>query len=172
MELTLRYYGDPILRRRAAETREFDAELREFAESMIETMHAEAGVGLAAPQVGVDQRVLVALQLTSPDDEDAAPIVMVNPEVLERSRETWVMEEGCLSIPGIRGDVTRAERIRVRYRDVRGAEHTVDAEGMYARVLQHEIDHLDGRLFIDYLSPATKILLKPRLKKLAEHSAG
>jgi len=172
MELTLRYYGDSILRRRAAEVRDFDAELRSLAEAMIETMYVEAGVGLAAPQVGVDKRVLVALQLTSPDDEDAAPMVMVNPEVTERSRDTWVMEEGCLSIPGIRGDVTRAERIRVRYQDVGGAEHVVDAEMMYARVVQHEIDHLDGRLFIDYLSPATKVLLKPRLKKLAEHGAG
>ncbi len=172
MELTLRYYGDPILRRRAEDVTDFDAGLREFAQAMIETMQLEAGVGLAAPQVGVEKRVLIALQMSSPDDEDAAPIVMVNPEVTGRSKGTWVMEEGCLSIPGIRGDVTRAERVQVRYQDLDGVEHVVDAEGMYGRVLQHEIDHLDGRLFIDYLSPGTKILLKPRLKKLAERGVG
>jgi peptide deformylase len=93
--------------------------------------------------------------------------VVVNPEILERSTETWVLEEGCLSIPGINGDVTRAERIRLRYRDVEGNAHEISAEGMFARILQHEIDHLNGRLFIDYLSPAKKSLIKPRLKAIA-----
>lgn len=172
MELTLRFYGDPILRRRMPDVEAFGPGLRAEAEAMIETMERESGVGLAAPQVGLEKRLLVALQMTSPDDDDASPIAMANPEVVSRSRETWIFEEGCLSIPGIRGDVTRPDRIEVRYRDVDGGEHTITVEGMFARVLQHEIDHLDGRLFIDYLSPGEKELLKPKLRKIADRRAG
>ena len=165
--LKLRYYGDPILRRRAEEITVFDPPLRGVADAMVETMREAEGVGLAAPQVGIERRLLVALDMRTPDDDGAAPIAMVNPEITERSRETWVFEEGCLSIPGIRGDVTRPSQVKVRYRDVDGREHTIDAEGMFARILQHEIDHLDGKLFIDYLSLAEKTLIKTRLKKLA-----
>ncbi len=171
MTLALRYYGDPILRKRASEVREFDAALRELADGMIDAMRHESGVGLAATQVGVEKRVLVALQMETPEDSDADEIVMVNPEVLERSPETWLYEEGCLSIPGIRGDVTRPERVRVRYQDLEGKTHTITIEGMFARVVQHEIDHLDGKLFIDYLSTGEKTLLKTRLKKIAERYA-
>ncbi len=168
MRFHLRYYGDPILRKRAAEVRAFDDELREEAEGMIDAMRDEAGVGLAAPQVGLEKRLLVALQMETPEDSDADPIVMINPEIIERSPETWEFEEGCLSIPGIRGDVTRPAAVTVRYQDVHGRTHTVQAEAMFARVVQHEIDHLDGKLFIDYLSTGEKTLLKPRLKKIAE----
>lgn len=171
MKLRLRYYGDPVLRRRASEVRVFDEPLREEAMAMLETMGDEGGVGLAAPQVGIEKRVLVALQMDTPDDSDADPIVMVNPDIVGRSRESWEFEEGCLSIPGIRGDVTRPERITVRYQDVDGTSHMVDIEGMFARVVQHEIDHLDGKLFIDYLSMGERTLLKPRLKKIAEKYA-
>ena len=172
MELMLRFYGDPMLRRRMPEVDAFGPALRAEAEAMIEAMERESGVGLAAPQVGLEKRLLVALEMKSPDDDDASPVAMVNPEILSRSRETWIFEEGCLSIPGIRGDVTRPDRVEVRYRDVDGGEHTIAAEGMFARVLQHEIDHLDGRLFIDYLSAGEKTLLKPRLRKIAERRAG
>jgi peptide deformylase len=168
MKLQMRYYGDPILRKHAPEVRDFDEQLREEADAMIETMDREAGVGLAALQVGIEKRLLIAVQMKDPDDSDAEAVVMVNPEILERSPETWVYEEGCLSIPGIRGDVTRPERVKVRYQDVDGKSHTIDIEGMFARVVQHEIDHLDGKLFIDYLSTGEKTLLKPRLKKIAE----
>jgi peptide deformylase len=171
MKLQLRYYGDPILRKRASDVREFDPDLREFAENMIETMRREAGVGLAATQVGVEKRVLVALQMETPEASEAPEIVMVNPEILDRSPDTWIYEEGCLSIPGIRGDVTRPEGIRVRYQDLHGKSHVIDVDGMFARVLQHEIDHLDGKLFIDYLSTGEKTLLKTRLKKIAERYA-
>jgi peptide deformylase len=168
MKLQMRYYGDPILRKRAPEVRDFDEQLREEAEAMIETMDREAGVGLAALQVGIEKRLLIAVQMKDPDDSDAEPVVMVNPEILERSLETWEYEEGCLSIPGIRGDVTRPERVKVRYQDLDGRFHTIDIEAMFARVVQHEIDHLDGKLFIDYLSTGEKSLLKPRLMKIAE----
>jgi len=166
--LKLRFYGDPILRRRANEARAFDDALRDVADAMLATMEHEEGVGLAAPQVGLDLRLLVALAMKEPGDEEAEPVVIVNPEVLARSRDSWVYEEGCLSIPGVRGDVTRPERITLRYHDVDGAEHTLEAEGMFARILQHEIDHLDGKLFIDYLSTADKTLIKPKLRAIAK----
>lgn len=166
--LKLRYYGDPILRRRAMDVQAFDASLRDLAAQMLEAMEREEGVGLAAPQVGLDLRLLVALAMREPGDEAAEPVVMVNPEILERSPETWVYEEGCLSIPGVRGDVTRPERVRVHYQDLDGTDHTIDADGMFARILQHEIDHLNGKLFIDYLSTADKLLLKARLRSIAK----
>ena len=167
MELTLRYYGDPVLRERTVTVETFDDELREFAAAMAETMVRERGIGLAAPQVGAGNRVIVAMQMASVDDEVAEPLALVNPKVLERSKETWVFEEGCLSLPGIVGDIMRSETITVWYEDVEGNEHTLTAKGMFARILLHEIDHLEGRLFIDYLSPAKKSLLKPRLKEIA-----
>ena len=167
MHLLLRYYGDPILRGRAREIEVFDERLVELGDAMIETMYRERGIGLAGPQVGLDQRILVALQMVDMDDENPEPLVVVNPVVLTRSSETWVLEEGCLSIPGINGDVTRATTMTMRYQDTAGEEHTIGATGMFARILLHEIDHLDGRLFIDYLSPAKKSLIKPRLKEIA-----
>lgn len=168
MNLQLRYYGDPILRERAKEVEDFDAALAELGESMIETMHRERGIGLAGPQVGVSRRIIVALAMRDVDDADAEAMVLVNPEVLDRSGDTWIFEEGCLSIPGVNGDVTRATGVHVRYQDVEGNAHTLDASGMFARILLHEIDHLDGRLFIDYLSPARKSLIKPALKAIAD----
>lgn len=172
MELSMRYYGDPILRRRAGPITEFDDELREFADAMIRTMERERGIGLAAPQVGSLRRMLIALEMESTDDEDAQPAVVVNPTVLARSKDLWVFEEGCLSIPGVVGDVSRPETIEFRYQDLDGKEHTRSATGMFARILLHEIDHLDGKLFIDYLSAAKKSLLKPRLKEITEeHSS-
>lgn len=160
------------MRERASRVETFDDVLRETAAAMVETMHREKGIGLAAPQVGLSMRLIVALAMKDPEDVSAEPLVLVNPEVLERSSETWKLEEGCLSIPGIGGDVVRAERVTVRYSDVAGVEHTVSADGMFARVLLHEIDHLDGRLFIDYLSPAAKSLLKPRLRQITEQYTG
>lgn len=172
MELSLRYYGDPILRATARPVEVFDDTLRETAAAMVDVMYRENGIGLAAPQVGLSMRLIVALAMKDPEDTDAAPLVLVNPEVSERSRETWEFEEGCLSLPGIGGDVVRAERVSVRYQDLDGKERTVDAQGMFARVLLHEIDHLNGRLFIDYLSPAARSLLKPRLRQIAAEHAG
>lgn len=166
--LKLRYYGDPILRRRAGDVRAFDEKLRDIADDMLETMEREEGVGLAAPQVGLEVRLLVALAMREPGDEGAEPVVLVNPEILERSRDSWVYEEGCLSIPGIRGDVTRPLTIKVRYRDLEGRERELEVEGMFARILQHEIDHLEGKLFIDYLSAAEKTLIKPKLRGIAK----
>jgi peptide deformylase len=160
----VRIYGDPVLRTRAQEVAAFDDELRRLAEDLHETMHAYNGVGLAANQVGVAQRIAVVdVPL---DDERRARFTLVNPEILDRSgSETG--EEGCLSIPGVYEDVQRALRIRVRARDERGEAYEVEAEGYAARAIQHEIDHLDGVLFVDRLSPLRRQFLRRALDALA-----
>ena len=139
--LKLRYYGDPILRRRASEVQTFDKSLCDIAEAMLDAMDREEGVGLAAPQVGLDMRILVALAMSEPGDEEAEAIVVVNPEITERSHDTWVFEEGCLSIPGIRGDVTRPFRIRVRFHfqnaDQEG-DGTTSPDSCWLRVAQRQ----------------------------------
>jgi peptide deformylase len=167
MEFKLRYYGDPILRIVCDPVEVFDEHLQAEAAAMIETMYRERGIGLAAPQVGMNKRLIVAIEMEHMDDHDAPAIALVNPEVLERSRETWEYDEGCLSIPGISAPVIRPEEIVVRYQDLKGNEHTITVNGMFARELLHEIDHLNGRMFVDYLSAANKSLIKPELKKIA-----
>jgi peptide deformylase len=169
--LKLRIYPDPILREKAVPVNQFDEELRELAEAMLETMYRERGIGLAAPQVGESRRLLVALQMSDPEDEAADPIVLVNPRVVSITGDMWSYEEGCLSIPGVSGTVNRREEVDVEYQDLEGNPQRLQASGMFARVLLHEIDHLNGKLFIDYLSTAQKSLIKSQLKKLAESSS-
>ena len=171
MELELRYYGDPILREKCDSVDRFDEQLAEEAESMSETMFRERGIGLAAPQVGMTKRLIIALQMKDTEDVDAEPLALVNPVILSRSNSTWEFEEGCLSIPGVVGRVERSEEAVIRYQDVKGNEHTIQTSGMFARILLHEIDHLDGRLFVDYLSSAQKSLVKGELKRIATELA-
>ncbi len=133
---------------------------------MVETMYCERGIGLAGPQVGLNKRLIVAIEMKHKDDHDAPAVTLVNPEIIERSKETWEYDEGCLSIPGITALVIRSEEIVVRFQDLKGEEHTITANGMFARELLHEIDHLNGRMFVDYLSAANKSLIKPELKKI------
>ena len=166
--LELRIYPDPILRQPCEKVETFDKKLADFVSELIATMDWERGIGLAAPQVGDSRCVIIARQMVDTEHTDAPPIVLVNPVVSSRSKDTWEYEEGCLSIPGINSLVIRAKTIQVDYDDVEGNHQQLAAEGMFARVLQHEIDHLSGRLFIDYLSTAAKSLIKPRLKQLAE----
>jgi peptide deformylase len=166
--LKLRIYPDPVLRKPGEPIEAFDDELREFADGMVELMHAERGIGLAAPQAGVSTRLIVALQMDDPDDTRAEPLVLVNPRILEASGEIWSYEEGCLSIPGINAAVRRPFHVEVEYQDLEGNVLRVMADGMFSRILQHEIDHLDGRLFIDYLSSAQKSLIKSKLRELSE----
>jgi peptide deformylase len=168
MKLALRYYGDPILRGVSEAIIEFDESLREFADAMIDTMRRESGIGLAAPQVGRGRRLIVALQMKDSDDVDAEAMVLVNPRVVSKSKDTWIFEEGCLSIPGVNAQVTRSVQVEVEYEDLEGITRHIDARDMFARILLHEIDHLDGRLFIDYLSSAQKSLIKARLKEIAQ----
>ena len=164
--LPVRIFGDPVLRQRAPEVTSFDDTLRRLIADLRETMHAYQGVGLAATQVGVLQRALV---VDVPLDEEGltrAAYALVNPVIAARDA-TQSAEEGCLSIPGIFGDVTRALRIRVNYQDEQGSPRTLDAEGYLARAIQHEIDHLDGVLFVDRLSVLKRQFLKRALEGLA-----
>jgi peptide deformylase len=157
--LKVRKYGDPVLRRRAAEIREVTPELAETIADMIETMYDEAGIGLAAPQVGISLRLMVIGH-----DEGREPRVLVNPVITRRGGQVTA-EEGCLSIPGVFAQVTRAEWVDVEAKDVDGGPVKVHGRGLLARVLQHEIDHLDGVLFIDHLDPVARDRIKRRIKK-------
>ncbi len=141
---------DPVLRRKAQKVRQFDADLQQLIEDMIETMRAAPGVGLAAPQVGVSQRVIV-VEYGEDEDEDKPPrlYVVVNPEIVEVSAETEMGVEGCLSIPDLVGEVERYQRIVVKGQNRRGQPIKLKLRGWVARIFQHEIDHLDGVLFTD-----------------------
>jgi len=164
-KLKLSIYGDKVLREKGSEVNDFDEELSFFLEDMVETMITEGGVGLAAPQVGVSKRIAV---INPEPDNDKTLIRMINPRIVSTSDETETMEEGCLSIPGIRADVVRAKALEVVYQDENGKEHKLEAGGLLARIIQHEVDHLNGVLFIDRLSTAKKLLIKPQLRKLRE----
>jgi peptide deformylase len=143
--LDIRVYGDPILRKETEVVAEVTPELRRLVDDMFETMHAAKGIGLAAPQVGRVERLTVV-------DVDDRAIVLFNPEIIEADGKKVKGEEGCLSIPDIYGDVERAIRVVVRAMDIDGKPFEVEGRDLLARCLQHEIDHLHGKLFTDYLS--------------------
>jgi peptide deformylase len=162
--LPLRYYGDPVLRRKADAIPSVTPEIRELIEAMFATMYLEEGVGLAAPQVGRSVRVFV-LDV----EEEGGPRVkkaFVNPVLVERSNETEVSEEGCLSIPTLRADVKRPARVVVEALDADGTPFRMEAVGLVARAIQHETDHLDGILFLDRLGPITRRLLEAKWKRI------
>ncbi len=164
--LSIHTYGQPVLRKKAKPLRGVDKQLKKFVEDMFETMRRSNGIGLAANQVGVLQRVIVVdISETSEDHQDQKPIVLLNPEIVSESG-TWIMEEGCLSIPDIRDEVERAETILVHYRDLEFKEQQMEATGLLGRVLLHEIDHLNGVLFIDHLGKIKQKLLRGRLNKI------
>ena len=168
--LSLRFYGDPILRRKADPVVEFDAGLEAFVRGMFECMYREAGLGLAAPQVGRSRRVFVID--VAEEGGERVRRAFVNPVIVEQEGRS-IAEEGCLSIPGLRSDVKRAARVVVEARDERGEPFRIEAEGLVARALQHETDHLDGILFIDRLSVIQRKLLDGKLRKIqAEAAAG
>jgi peptide deformylase len=158
-------YDQPVLRKKAKPVKHIDGEVRRLTENMLETMHQASGIGLAANQVGILQRVIVVDLSGMEDSPDFTPLAMVNPEVIAEEG-SWVMEEGCLSIPDIREEVERADRIRVRYRDAEDRECEMEADGLLGRVILHEIDHLDGVLFIDRIGAVKKKLLRGRLNKI------
>jgi peptide deformylase len=165
-------YGDPILRRKAVPVEGDLQSLKSLVEDMFETMYAEPGIGLAAPQIGVSKRLVV---IGSVADDDAgqnlgAPVAMLNPEILSRSSDIVPFEEGCLSVPDITESVDRPRAIRLRYTTLEGEIVERDTAGLLARVVQHEIDHLDGILFVDRLSLLKRQLLKKRLQRLGEAS--
>ncbi len=162
---------DPALRRKArAVTPADDATIRALAPRMLATMYDAPGIGLAAPQVGVGLR-LVVIDLGA--DEKPAPMTLVNPQIVAASAERAIREEGCLSLPGQYADVARPARVTVRYHDIEGVRHDIEAEGLLAACLQHELDHLDGVLFIDHLTALKRNMLLRRLAKdLKQKAAG
>ena len=165
-KLTILEFPDPRLRKRAAAVATVDDELRTLIDDMFETMYAAPGIGLAATQVDVHKRLLVADVSADGDD----PHVFINPEILEKDGIA-VTEEGCLSVPGYYEEVRRAEHIRVRYLDRDGRECEGEFEGLLAVCVQHEIDHLDGKLFVDYLSEAKRTRIRKKLEKERRHQA-
>jgi len=160
----MRIYGDPVLRQKAAPVTEFGAALEALAADMRETMKAYDGVGLAGNQIGVAQRILVVD--VPAGESERAEYTLVNP-VIQRRSGSETAEEGCLSIPGIYADVARSAAVHVTAKDVHGAPLEFDAEGYLARAIQHEIDHLDGILFVDRLSLLKRQFLRRSLDALA-----
>lgn len=155
-------YGHPILRQPTRPVRGLDGDLDQLIADMVETMYAAPGVGLAANQVGSSHRVFVANP--SEDHDPAKLLVLINPELVEAEGET-VGEEGCLSVPDFREEVRRARRVLVRGLDRDGRPIQIEAEDLLARILQHELDHLNGMLFVDRLSPAKRDILRRKLRK-------
>jgi peptide deformylase len=167
----IRILGDPVLRAPAEEVREFDEEIQTLARDMLDTMYRAAGIGLAGPQVGVSKRVIV-LDVGQADEEDGAPVALVNPRVVEFSRKRDRAPEGCLSIPGMEEVVERPASVTVEAFTPEGEPVTLEADGLFSRALQHEIDHLDGVLFIDRLSPLKRrMAIKKWQKAQAEEVA-
>ncbi len=156
--------GDPVLRTPAAEVTAFDEGLHTLVKDMWETMYHADGIGLAAPQVGVSQRVLV-IDVRRSEEEGPEPLALVNPQVTESSKKTDKAPEGCLSMPNMEEVVTRPLEVVVEGQAVDGSRMRLDAEGLFARALQHEIDHLDGVLFIDRISPLKRRMLLEKWKK-------
>ena len=164
--LPILHYPDPRLKKRAEPVTEVDESIRRLAADMAETMNAAPGIGLAATQVDVHKRVIV-IDVT---EDRSGLTVLINPEILEKDGEC-VSEEGCLSVPGIYDKVTRAERVKVRALNLEGETVEFEAEGLLAVCIQHEIDHLDGKVFVEYLSPLKQSRIKAKLVKRARMTA-
>lgn len=154
---------DPRLKQKAQPVTEVDARIARLMDDMLETMYEAPGIGLAAPQIGVLERVIVLD--TSDKDETPNPIRMANPEVIWRSEEKNTYNEGCLSIPDQYADITRPAAVKVRYLDEKNRRQEIDADGLLSTCVQHEIDHLDGILFIDYLSSLKRNMMVRKVQK-------
>ena len=164
--LPVTLFGDKILRNKAIEVKEVDMDTIKLITDMFETMHNAYGIGLAANQVGSDKAIFLVDISEMEGEEDKKPMVLINPKIASRSKETVIMEEGCLSIPDIRGDVIRPKSITIEYYDTDLKKHTKNADGLLARVMQHEYDHLQGILFTDLISDDLKKKLKKPLNKI------
>ena len=170
--LKLYEYPSEVLRKKCDRVAKVDDEMRRFLDDMLETMYADKGCGLAAPQVGVSKRIIVLDP--NPSDEDLSarrPMYLINPEIIWRSEETVLFNEGCLSLPDQRAEVERNEKVRVHYTDYNGREQEILADDLLAIILQHEIDHLDGVLYIDHLSRLKRTRLLTKLNKFYEERA-
>lgn len=162
----VRVYGDPVLRKKTEPVTVFDEEFVDFVDGMIDTMFENKGIGLAAPQVGVSEKIIVIDKSLGESVDDV--MVLINPDIYDSEGEATI-EEGCLSVPGVYEDVVRPEKIAVRYRDINGVEHDIDADGMLARAIQHEADHLEGILFVDRISTVKRQLLAKTLKSITDN---
>jgi len=171
MLLPVTVYGEPVLRKAAQPIDRNYQGFDKLIEDMFQTMYSADGVGLAAPQIGKSIRVFV-VDASMMGDEDPALIdfkkIFINPEIISREGEEWAMNEGCLSLPGIREDVFRPEQVTLRYLDENWEEHEETYNGFAARVIQHEYDHLEGILFVDHLSPLRKRLIKGKLTAISK----
>ena len=155
----IRIIGDPVLKQQAAEVADIDANLVRLADAMVETMYAAPGIGLAAPQVGIQKRLFV-WDL----DDGTGSHAMINPRIVESDGE-WTYVEGCLSVPGFYETVSRPQRVTVSALDRNGEPFTAELDGLAAICLQHEVDHLNGKLFVDYLSPLKRQRIRKKLEK-------
>lgn len=160
---------DPRLKRPAAPVDRVDGEIRRLMDDMLESMYAANGIGLAAPQVGALKRVIV-IDISMPEEPNA-PLRLVNPEILWHSDDAVLGEEGCLSLPDQYADVKRPSRVRVRYLDQDNEIRELEAEGLLAKCIQHEIDHLDGVLFVDHISAVKRNIILRKLSKAKKHGA-
>lgn len=161
-KLRIRIYGDEVLRKKCRFIKSFDERLRRLVADMFETMYESNGIGLAAPQIGILRKVIVVDTM-----EPGEKMALVNPKIDYWSEERHAMKEGCLSIPGVEGEVVRPTRIHIKANDVDGNEIEFEAEGLLARVIQHEVDHLNGILFIDHLTTSERETVSRKLQELA-----
>ncbi|MFC1714701.1 peptide deformylase [Candidatus Poribacteria bacterium] len=165
--LKLRKYGSDVLRQVAQPVEEITDEIRQLAEDMLKAMYDSDGVGLAAPQIGVPKRIVVID--ANPNDPFSEPIALINPEIVERSGQADA-EEGCLSVPEVSGEVERAEKVTVEALNLDGEKVRIEATELLARVIQHEIDHLNGVLFVDHLGRLKQQLIKKHLRKIEKET--
>jgi len=163
--LEIMTYGCPVLKQKAEDIKQIDEDIIKLAQNMIWTMYTAPGIGLAAPQVNRSSRLIIADLSVGEKKEEL--IILINPEIVQQEG-SCVMEEGCLSVPEINEKVTRPERIVVQGTDLEGKDRVIEAKDLLARVLCHEIDHLNGTLFIDHLSPLKKNLIKKKFRKNTE----
>ena len=164
--LPITVYGDKILRKKANKVTEVDLKTIELIKNMFDTMKNANGIGLAANQVGSDKSIFVVDISQVEDYEDTKPIALINPKIIERSEKKVLIEEGCLSIPDVREEVRRPESITIVYHDTDLQEHTLEADGLMARVMQHEFDHLQGILFTDLISDDLKKKYKKDINRI------
>jgi len=170
MKRPILIHPDPRLKKLCAPVPDLSDDLRSLADDMLETMYDAPGIGLAAPQVGVLDRLIV-MDCVKDEAEAPRPLIMFNPEIVASSDETSVYEEGCLSIPDQYAEVKRPEAVDVRWIDRDGTEQTETFDGLWATCVQHEIDHLNGKLFIDYLGPMKQQLITRKMQKLKREQA-
>ncbi len=163
--LPIYLYGNEVLKKKAKHVSEVSDNDIRLIQDMFDTMHEASGIGLAANQIGELKRILVVDISDMESGKGTKPLAIINPEIIDEEGE-WEMEEGCLSIPDIREKVTRSEKITVKYYDVNMKKVELEADGLLARVILHELDHLNGVLFTDHLTSTKKTLLRPKLKKI------